>query len=81
MLYKLHSLGALVGIDAGRVIARLGTILFAQGRSVFDVILGRAVEFFFEDRLLVDRLELGLEVVECLSAAVRSTSCVGEFVP
>lgn len=38
------------------------------------------MEFFFEDRLLINSLELGLEVVEGLGAAVGSSSLVGEDV-
>lgn len=36
------------------------------------------MEFFLENWLLVNGLEFGLEVVECLSATVGSTACVGK---
>lgn len=78
MLYKLHSLGTLVRIDAGGVVARLGTIFLGKGRRVFDLVFGGTVKFFLENRLLVNCLELGLEVVESLSAAVRSSAGVIE---
>ena len=78
-MYKLHSLDALVRIDAGRVIGAVGVFL-AEGGSLLDVVLGGTVEFFFEDRLLVDGLELGLEVVQCLGAAVGSSSLVSKVV-
>ncbi len=80
MLYKLHSFDALLRVKAGRVAARV-CIFLAEGRGLFDVVVGRAVELFLEDWLLIDCLELGLEVVQCLGAAVGSTSMVGKVVP
>lgn len=77
LLYKLHSLDTFVRIDAGRVVAGLSTVFLGEGRSVFHVIFGGAVEFFLKDRLLFVGLELCLEVVEGLGATVRSSSSVG----
>jgi uncharacterized membrane protein len=37
-------------------------LFLGNGRSVFHVIVSRPVEFFLEDRVLVDGLKLGLEV-------------------
>lgn len=80
LLYKLHSLDALVGIDAGRVVARTGTVFLGKSGCVFDIVFGGTVKFFFENGLLINCLELGLEVIQGLSATVGSSAGVVEVV-
>lgn len=70
LLYKLHSLDTLVRVDAGRVAARTDTIFLGKSGGVFDIVFGGTMEFFFKDGLLIDCLELGLEVIQGLGAAV-----------
>jgi len=48
---------------------------------VFEVIVGGAVELFFEDGVLVDGFKLGLEVAESLGAAVGAAALVDKVVP
>jgi len=40
----------------------VNAFFLGDGRSVFHVIVGRTVELFLKNRLLVDGFELGLEV-------------------
>ena len=48
-------------------------------RKVFEI-LSRTMEFLFEDGLLLNLLELGLEVLQAggVTAAVGATTCVGK---
>jgi len=78
-LYKLHPLDAFVRVDAGRIVAGDGVFL-AEAGSGLDIFFGWAVELFLKDRLCVNGLELGLEVVQHLSAAVGSTSLVDKSI-
>lgn len=80
LLYKLHSLDALVRIDAGRVVARTSTVFLGKSGCVFDIVFGRTVKFFFENGLLIDCLELGLEVIQGLGATVGSSAGVVEVI-
>lgn len=77
MLYKLHSLDTLVG--GLRVAAGL-TIFLTEGGCLLDVVVSRTVKLFLKDGLLVELLELGLEVVQGLSATIRSSSVVDKVV-
>lgn len=59
---------------------RVRALLLAKVGSLLDVIVGRAVKSFFEDRLLVLSFELGLEVGQGLSGGVAAAAFVGEFI-
>lgn len=78
-MYKLHSLDAFVRVDAGRVVAGISVFL-AEIRGLLVIVISGTVNIFLEDGFLVDSLELGLEVVQDLRAAVRSSSMIGKCV-
>lgn len=67
-------------LDATTEGAGIGAFFLGKCRTFVDVILNGAMELFFEDRVLVNRLELGLEVTKNFSAAVGSTTLIGEIV-
>lgn len=51
-----------VAIDASSEGARVDALFLGQVGGFLNVIVGRAVEFFFEDGVGLDGFELGLEV-------------------
>ena len=73
---RLQFLGGILLINA------LGAVGAADGRLLFELLANRgAVNFFFEDGLGLDGLELGLEVFETgVRAAVGATTWVRQVV-
>jgi hypothetical protein len=54
--------GEILLILATALESAINALFLGDGRSVLHVIIGGTVEFLFEDWVLIDALELGLEV-------------------
>jgi hypothetical protein len=67
-------------LDAATIGAGIGAFFLGERGTFVEVILNGAVELFFEDRVLVNCLEFGLEVTKNFIAAIRSTTLIGKIV-
>lgn len=68
----------LVTIDAARVHALVGAVVFADSRGSLEVVTGGAVKLLLKDRIVLIGLPLGLEIVQRLAGAVGASSLIGE---
>lgn len=70
-LLKLNALGLVIIVD---------TAISALGSDTAKIIVHSAMNILFEDRLTLNGLELGFEVLQagCVAAAVRATASIGQ---
>jgi hypothetical protein len=75
-IHSLNALGLFIVIDTA--IGALGNNTLSL-RKFFEI-LSRTVQFLLKDRLLLNLLELGLEILQAggVAAAVGATTCVGK---